>query len=221
MLRTLVLLVTSGVVLCAAPAGAIVIGFVPSDQTVGLGATVGVDLVISDLGDFTAPSLGSFDLDVTYDDAILGAPSVTTLTSLLGDSSQGETIEGVDLSIPGFIDVFLVSLLSPLELDALQPASFVLLTLTFDAIAQGTSALELTEVLLGDALGAELSATAGSGSITVQGPGTGVPEPSLAGLLLTAAVGVFAHRRPRRSRRPADLSTGQADAARFSRNTLG
>jgi hypothetical protein len=220
MLRTLVLLVTSGVVLCSASAGAIVIGFVPSDQTVGLGATVGVDLVISDLGDFTAPSLGSFDLDVTYDDAILGAPSVM-LTSLLGDSSQGETIEGVDLSIPGFIDVFLVSLLSPLELDALQPASFVLLTLTFDAIAQGTSALELTEVLLGDALGAELSATAGSGSITVQGPGTGVPEPSLAGLLLTAAVGVFAHRRPRRSRRPADLSTGQADAARFSRNTLG
>jgi hypothetical protein len=194
MLRTLVSLLSSCVVLCAAPAGAVAIGFVPSDQTVDLGAAVGVDLVISDLGDFTAPSLGSFDLDVIYDPAILSAPSVT-LTPLLGDGSLGETIEGVDVSIPGIIDVFLVSLLLQQQLEALQPASFVFLNLSFDAIAPGTSALELTQLLLGDALGAELVATAGSGSITVRGPGTGIPEPSLAGLLLAAALGVFTRQR--------------------------
>jgi hypothetical protein len=197
MLRTVVFLVCAEVVLWAAPASAIVISFVPTDQTVDLGSAVGVDLVISDLGNFTAPSLGSFDLDVMYDAAILSAPSVT-LTALLGDDSQGETIEGVDVSMPGLIDLFLVSLLPQQELEALQPASFVLLTLTFDAIAQGVSALELPQVLLGDALGTELEVIAGSGSITVRGTGAGVPEPSLAGLLFGAALGVFARRRSAR-----------------------
>jgi hypothetical protein len=97
--------------------------------------------------------------------------------------------------MPGLIDLFLVSLLPQQELEALQPASFVLLTLTFDAIAQGVSALELPQVLLGDALGTELEVIAGSGSITVRGTGAGVPEPSLAGLLFGAALGVFARRR--------------------------
>ena len=81
------------------------------------------------------------------------------------------------------------------ELEALQPASFVLLTLTFDAIAPGTSDLELTQVLLGDALGVELEAFAESGSVTVRGTGGGVPEPSLAGLLFAATLGLVARRR--------------------------
>jgi hypothetical protein len=69
------------------------------------------------------------------------------------------------------------------------------LTLTFDAIAPGTSDLELTQVLLGDALGVELDAFAESGSVTVRSPGAGVPEPSLAGLLFAATLGLVARRR--------------------------
>lgn len=189
MVARLVLLVSTFVLLRGAPAEAIVIDFVPADQTVDLGAAVSVDLVISDLGDFTAPSLGAFDLDVSYDPSILSATSVT-LTALLGDST--ETLEGVDLSMPGLIDLFLVSLLPQLELESLQPASFVLATLSFDTLATGTSALELTDVVLGDALGAELSAIAGSGSITVGD--TGIPEPPLAALLV-AALGLAVFRR--------------------------
>ncbi len=184
MRRTLVLAGVACILFWGVPSGAVVIDFVPSAQTVPLGAAVGVDLVISGLGDFTAPSLGAFDLDATYDASVLSAASVT-LTPFLGDS-----IQGVDVSTPGFIDLFVISLLSPVELDALQPESFVLATLSFDAIALGTSALALTQVVAGDAFGADLGATAGSGSITVTSSGTPVPEPSLTGLLLTAGLGL-------------------------------
>jgi hypothetical protein len=168
----------------------VILDFVPSDQSVAMGSAVGVDLVISGLGNFTAPSLGTFDLDVTYDAAILSATSIT-LTPLLGDGALGETFEGVDISTPGVIDLFVTSLLSQMELDLLQPVSFVLATLSFDAIAPGTSALDLTQILLGDALsGGELEATAGAGSITVFRSGCQVPEPALAGLLFAAALGL-------------------------------
>jgi hypothetical protein len=199
MRRTLVLAGAACVLSWGLPAGAVVIDFVPSDQTVPLGAVVGVDLVISDLGDFTAPSLGAFDLDLTYDPSVLSAASVT-LTPLLGDAALGETVEGLDLSHPGFIDLFIVSFLSEQELDSLQPESFVLATFSFDAISTGTSALGLTQLLLGDALGANLEAIAGTGSITVTGSGSQVPEPSARGLLLTAALGIVLARQRSRVR---------------------
>jgi len=43
--------------------------------------------------------------------------------------------------LAGLVDLFEVSLLSDLELDALQPASFVLASLTFEALAAGTTTL--------------------------------------------------------------------------------
>ncbi len=135
MRRTLVLVGVASVLLWGAPSSAaIIIDFVPSDQTVGLGADVGVDLVISGLGDFTAPSLGAFDFDLTYDEAILSPRSVT-VTTRLGDGTLGQTIEGLDISSAGLIDLFVVSLLSQQELEALQPESFVLATFSFETIA--------------------------------------------------------------------------------------
>jgi hypothetical protein len=184
MRRTFVLAGIACILLWSVPSDAVVIDFGPGSQTVPLGAAAAVDLVISGLGDFTAPSLGTFDLDVTYDASILLAASVT-LAPFLGDA-----IQGVDISTPGLIDLFVISLLSPVELDALQPESFVLATLSFDTIALGTSALALTQVVAGDAVGADLGAAAGAGSITVTGSGAPVPEPSLTGLLLTGALGL-------------------------------
>ncbi len=206
MSRALVLVGAASVLLWGAPSSAVVIDFVPSDQTVALGTDAFVDLVISGLGDFTAPSLGAFDLDVTYDAAILSPQSVN-FTPRLGDGTLGQSIEGLDVSIPGLIDFFIVSLLSQQELEILQPESFVLATFSFQAIAPGTSPLVLTQVLLGDALGADLVASAGSGRITVTGSGSGVPEPAPAGLLFAAVLGLATLRLPSLGRFLPNLSS--------------
>jgi hypothetical protein len=194
MRRAPVLAGLAGFLLRSASADAVLIDFAPSAQTVTAGAAVGVDIVVSGLGDLSEPSLGTFDLDLSYDPSVLSVVSVT-LTPLLGDVSLGEAVEVVDLATAGLVDLLLLSLLSPAELDSLQPESFVLATLSFDALAPGTSALALTQVLLGDAFGADLDATTGTGAITVSIDGTPVPEPTLAGFLLAAVLGLVAARR--------------------------
>jgi hypothetical protein len=194
MRRAPVLAGLAGFLLRGASADAVLIDFAPSAQTVTAGAAVGVDIVVSGLGDLSEPSLGTFDLDLSYDPSVLSVVSVT-LTPLLGDVSLGEAVEVVDLATAGLVDLLLLSLLSPAELDSLQPESFVLATLSFDALAPGTSALALTQVLLGDAFGADLDATTGTGAITVSIDGTPVPEPTLAGFLLAAVLGLVAARR--------------------------
>ena len=45
----------------------IMLEFDPGMQEVAVGDTVDVGIVISGLGDDVAPSLGAFDLDVTFD----------------------------------------------------------------------------------------------------------------------------------------------------------
>lgn len=52
-------------------AHAISLSIVPSPQSVGVGGSVSVDLTISGLGNFASPSLSTFDLDVTFNPAIL------------------------------------------------------------------------------------------------------------------------------------------------------
>jgi hypothetical protein len=56
---------------------AITIGFDPITQDVLLSNPADVNVVISGLGDFTAPSLGAFDLDIIYDPTILSMTGVT------------------------------------------------------------------------------------------------------------------------------------------------
>jgi hypothetical protein len=69
MKKTFLTLVASAVmsILLSLPAWAISIDFQPSSQNVNLGDSFDVDLVISDLGNGMAPSLGAFDLDILFD----------------------------------------------------------------------------------------------------------------------------------------------------------
>ncbi len=84
-----------------------------------------------------------------------------------------------------------MSLLLPAELDALQPASFALATLSFDTLAGGTSPLTFSQVVLADAFGATLTGSSvGSGSINVV-----VPEPGTLLLLGAAMAGFLVRRR--------------------------
>jgi len=151
---------------------AITIGFEPASQIVPVGELVSVDLVISGLGDYSEPSLGSFDLNITYDTAILDFTGYT-LGSYLGDISLWEAVDDSwGETTPGTINLAEVSLLSVSELDALQPSSFPLATLTFDTLTIGTSSLDISITALADAYGDPLSADVQSGNISP------VPEPA-------------------------------------------
>jgi hypothetical protein len=90
---------------------ALKIGFDPMSQVVPVGSPVDVDLIVSGLGDAPPPSLGVFDVGVTYDSSILDFLDYQ-LDPLLGDIGLGEAL---DLSsgeiFPGLISVYELSLL--------------------------------------------------------------------------------------------------------------
>jgi hypothetical protein len=171
----LITAIVTALTLCTAPAAtAITIEFTPPSQSVSVGSTTTVDLVISGLVDNAAPSLGAFDLDVGFDPSILNF-SGAALGNQLDLFGLG-TINGVISGI-GTVNLFELSLESVADLDTLQAGSFLLATLSFDALASGSSALSLSINALGDSLGDRLEAEVIEGTIRVGSVGA-VPEPA-------------------------------------------
>ena len=182
-------LLTIGLLSASSAAQAITLHFEPSSNDVEVGSSVDVSVVISDLGDLAAPSLGTFDLHVLFDPAVIGVSALTFGDPVLGDQldlSASGSISDYDVTEPGTLNVFEVSLDLPSDLDDLQAGSFTLFTLTFDALAEGTSALGISSstLILGDALGDPLLADLSDGSLTV----TPVPEPAAILLVLLGSV---------------------------------
>jgi hypothetical protein len=184
-----IVLISVLLVLSAFSAQATVIDIVPSNQMVNFGDPVQAALMISGLGDFAAPSLGAFDIDVFFDASFLSFKSASFGDPVLGDQLDlfgFGSLTGA-LSVPGSVNLFEVSFDFPFDLDAFQSGSFVLATLLFDTIAAGDSTISMNVNDLADSLGAPLSATVGSGTISVNPPA--VPEPGSAALLLIGLVG--------------------------------
>jgi hypothetical protein len=155
---------------------AAVIGFQPSSSVVPAGSTVQIELAISGLGLGTAPSLGVFDLDVTYDPSILSFDAVAFGDPGLGDELDlggFGSVTGFDSSAPGVINHFELSLDTPADLDNLQADAFTLSVFSFTALAPGFSSLDIVINALGDSLGDPLSASVLSGGVTAI---TTVPE---------------------------------------------
>jgi hypothetical protein len=173
---------------------AITIGFDPVAQDVMLGDSAIVNLFISGLGSEMGPSLSTFDLDVSFDPLILGFNSVSFGDPVLGDQLDlfglGSIIAS-DASIPGFVNLFELSLDLPDDLNALQADNFILASLAFDTLALGTSPLGIAINGLGDAFGDPLDADIQSGSVSV------VPEPSTFLLVASglAGIGFFVRRK--------------------------
>jgi hypothetical protein len=158
----------------------VLLRFDPAHQNVSLGDTVNVDVFLDRLTGDAPAAVGAFDLDVSFNPDILSFDSVT-FGSGLGDSLRSSGVSG------GTIDIAAVSLLLPSDLHLLQPAEFVLATLSFNAVAKGTSDLAFSQALLFDAFGLSLSAVDGAGSVAVSEP----PTSSL--VLILAFVGLIRH----------------------------
>jgi hypothetical protein len=151
-------------VLYVQPSGAVLLSFVPSSATVTTGGTVNVDVRLSGLGNHSPPSVGSFDLFVGFNPTIL-SPTAVTFGPFLGDPLFFESLTSFDPSTTGIVEFAEVSLLLPSQLDALQPSSFSLATLSFSAIGNGTSPFILVgtqrvDDAFGDRLAIPESATA-------------------------------------------------------------
>ena len=158
---------------------AIGIGFVPASQTVGLGANVAVDVVVSGLD--PDQIVAAFDLDVAYDPLVVTAVSVTFGTGL--GALGSEVLTDSDLATAGVVDLAAVSLRSDADLAASQGDVVTLATLHFTAIALGTSPLTLVSAppfgidVKGVADGILAFDPVGDGAIHV------VPEPSTLALV--------------------------------------
>jgi hypothetical protein len=173
---------------------AITIGFEPASQVVPVGDPASIELRISGLGSGAAPSLGIFDVSVSFDPTILSFSAVSFGDPVLGDQldlfALG-SITVVDAGVPGTVRLFELSLDLPSDLDTLQADTFTLATLSFDTLQVGTSPLALSVAALGDANGQSLTADLEKGLVSA------VPEPQAA---LVFLVGLLVARRATRPR---------------------
>ena len=187
------------------PAAAISLNLVPAKQEVVVSEALSLDISIVALGDFSAPSLSTFDFDLGFEPSVLSFTGLTFGDPLLGDQVDRSgtarlfTEQGIFDAIgfseasPGVVNFFEESFDLPQDLDTLQPGAFTLATLDFVALGNGNSDLTETINALGDSQGNPLTIDAIEiPSVTiVSTPGKSVPEPmtSWFGLLSFVAMG--------------------------------
>lgn len=177
----------------ATSAAALSLSLAPAVATPAPGATFAAELFVSGLGDGGAPSLGAFDITLSFDADAVAFTSVTFdefLGSIPGEASVDALLGAGTLSLAGF------SILSEAALDALQPASFRLATIVFTATSAAPSAIGISSALLGDADAMALALTEPPTGMEVRP----IPEPTSA-LVFGLCLALVA-RRAREQRMP-------------------
>lgn len=163
MLRSIGFVVLLGMVLFPAGVTAqIVVGVEPWDSEVTVGQSFEMEYWIGGLGNYASQSLGSCDLTMDFDGALVSYDSAT-VGDMLGDVGAGEALATIAAS-PADVNVTEISLLTPAQLVALQPSSFVVFRVRFLAEAVGDAYFEpLVTTILdenGEPLNLELGALA-------------------------------------------------------------
>lgn len=181
---------------------AVSLSLVPSAITINSSDPVTVDVNVGELGNGAPPSLGAFLVEVAFDPSVLTYNS-ETYGSLLGDTdSLAFETDILTTVAAGSVSLDEVSFLLDVELDALQPDSFTLATLSFSGNNMGTTLLGFGLVDLSDAgfpANTLFIDTFNTASVTVesstQPPSNPIPEPSTLLLLATGLAGLVAWRR--------------------------
>jgi len=171
-------LACAGFALLPGAAAAATLSLVPTPIAVTQGNGFVLDLRI---GDLAGAEVGGFDIDVAFDPTQVSFTGAT-FSILLGDAGVGEALTDV-ISGSGTLNVAAVSLLSPQALDLLQGDPLLLATLSFLAIAPGSSSIQITGAELSDANAAAIS-LGDFAPVPVQ---IAVPEPTA---LLPVSVGI-------------------------------
>lgn len=184
------LAVVLGMGLAAAPAGAVSISLAPAAVAPLPGDSFAIELTVAGLGDGSAPSLGAFDVTLSFD------PAAVAFTSVVFDDRLGAIPAQAFADFAagaGTLALASFSLLSPAALDALQPGAFRLATIVFEAVGAAPSTIGVASALLGDGLGQALPLDAPPTGVSVQP----IPEPVAA---LVFGLGVAAVARVTRRR---------------------
>jgi len=172
-------LTTAGI-LGAGSASALYIDAAPVASTVGIGGAVQVDINIGDLTDFTAPSLGAYDLNVLFDAAKLQYTGVSWGNQLDQSHSGSLALEDNSSAASGLLNFFEVSYDDIATLNTQQTGSFTLVSLFFTALTAGESQVAIDVLSLGDAVGNSLAADQVNGASI-----TAVPVPAALPLLMS------------------------------------
>jgi len=176
-------------------AAPVVLTMTPSSVAVTPGDSVTVEFAISGLD--RPPAVGSFDLLLGYDNSLLSF-ATSHFGLFLGNPALGEALTSTLFPGSGTVSLAEISLLSPGDLNALQPAGFVLASATFTAVSTGTARFVYLGGPVDDAFGDQIA-------------GTKTPEPatfaSVAAGLLLAILACRARSLPSGSRRMRPVST--------------
>ena len=155
----------------------------------GYGNNFSIGVLISGLETAAAPSLGAYDLDISFDSNQLAFTGAVFGDGVIGNqldlTSAGDNPSGADEVSPGVINLFELSFDSAEDLNNLQADSFFLAYLNFQVLQAGNSQLDITLNSLSDAEANALTASVSSTPIST------VPLPSAFWLLSSALAGLL------------------------------
>lgn len=147
-----------------------------------------VDIVVEGLDDSAGEFLNGFEFDLVFDSAVLSVAGVTPGATLLPPAIVIQDLVGT-MSVE-FAELSL--------LPAGVTTGGVLASISFDTLAEGSSALDLENVILSAPFGVPIAATVVDGAVQVGDALAPIPEPGAAALF---GVGLLVASRATRTRR--------------------